>query len=285
MLKTKKIIREKLAQLYSPHETESLTRLIMEHVTGYNRLQMHMNQSQELPDSKIMQIREILNRLLAHEPIQYILGETEFYGLKIAVSPGVLIPRSETEELVDWIITEEKELCKSLLDIGTGSGCIPIALDRNMDLEKAEGWDISEDALQMARINAEKNKSRAQFLLQDIFETAGIPESAKWDVIVSNPPYVLREESALMEKNVVDYEPHLALFVPDTDPLLFYRTIAGFASVHLEQHGRLYFEINENQGKQTVHLLDEYGFKDIVIKKDLQGKERMIRAGKIISGL
>ncbi|HWS01673.1 MAG TPA: peptide chain release factor N(5)-glutamine methyltransferase [Prolixibacteraceae bacterium] len=285
MLKTKKIIREKLAQLYSPHETESLTRLIMEHVTGYNRLQMHMNQSQELPDSKIMQITEILNRLLAHEPIQYILGETEFYGLKIAVSPGVLIPRSETEELVDWIITEEKEHCKRLLDIGTGSGCIPIALDRNMDLEKAEGWDISEDALQMARINAEKNKSRVQFLLQNIFETAGIPESAKWDVIVSNPPYVLREESALMRKNVVDYEPHLALFVPDTDPLLFYRAIAGFASVHLEKHGRLYFEINENQGKQTVHLLEEYGFKDIVIKKDLQGKERMIRAGKIISGL
>lgn len=281
MLKTKKIIREKLSSLYSPTEVESLTQLILEHVTGFNRLQIHLHQTDPLPGPKIMQIGEIVNRLLQREPIQYILGETDFYGLKFSVAPGVLIPRAETEELVDWILSEEKDHCKSLLDIGTGSGCIPISIDKNSAIEQVEGWDISEEALVQARHNAERNGSKVRFSLRDIFDTTAIPESEKWGVIVSNPPYVLMEESALMEKNVVDFEPHLALFVPDNDPLIFYRAIARFATAHLRLHGSLYFEINEKQGENISILLSEFGFKDILIRNDLQGKERMIRARKL----
>ncbi|MCK9413404.1 MAG: peptide chain release factor N(5)-glutamine methyltransferase [Prolixibacteraceae bacterium] len=283
MLKTKKIIREKLSPLYPPSEVDGLIRLILEHVTGFNRLQMHLKQTEPLPEPKIMQITEILNRLLTNEPIQYILGETEFYGLKFIVTPEVLIPRAETEELVDWIISEEKEHCKSLLDIGTGSGCIPIAIDKNSDIGSVEGWDISEQALQIARSNAEKNNSKVVFSCQDIFAPAGVTEHSGWDVIVSNPPYVLMEESALMERNVVDFEPHVALFVPDHDPLIFYRAIARFAAVHLQLHGSLYFEINEAMGDQTAKLLIEFGFQDIQIRRDLQGKSRMIKARKDVT--
>ncbi len=281
MINSKNTIREKLSPIYLPEEAESLSRLILEHVTGFSRLQLHLHQSDRLPEPKIMQIGEILNRLATHEPIQYILGEADFYGLKFCVTPAVLIPRAETEELVDWIISEEKETCKSLLDIGTGSGCIPIAIDRHATIGKIEGWDISAEALEIARQNAMRNDSRVQFSLQDIFDTSSLPESAKWDVIVSNPPYVLTEESALMEQNVVGFEPHLALFVPDNDPLLFYRTIARFAAAHLQPHGMLYFEINERMGERTSELLREQGFSEILTRKDLQGKERMIRAKRM----
>ena len=281
MINSKNTIREKLSPIYLPEEAESLSRLILEHVTGFSRLQLHLHQSDRLSEPKIMQIGEILNRLATHEPIQYILGEADFYGLKFCVTPAVLIPRAETEELVDWIISEEKETCKSLLDIGTGSGCIPIAIDRHATIGKIEGWDISAEALEIARQNAMRNDSRVQFSLQDIFDTSSLPESAKWDVIVSNPPYVLTEESALMEQNVVGFEPHLALFVPDNDPLLFYRTIARFAAAHLQPHGMLYFEINERMGERTSELLREQGFSEILTRKDLQGKERMIRAKRM----
>jgi len=280
MLKTKKTIREKLSLLYPPSEVESLTRLILEHVTGLSRLQLHLNQTEQLPEPKIMQIMEIVNRLLAHEPIQYIIGETEFYGLKFTVSPGALIPRAETEELVDWIIREEGAGAKSLLDIGTGSGCIPITIDKNTRMELVEGWDISEEALKLARHNAERNNSKVQFSIQDIFHPTWIAASARWDVIVSNPPYVLMEESDQMDRNVVDFEPHMALFVPNHDPLVFYRAIAQFATVHLQLHGNLYFEINESQGTQVAELLSVNGFYDIRTRKDLQGKTRMIRARK-----
>jgi release factor glutamine methyltransferase len=281
MLKTKNIIRERLSPLYSPPEVESLAIIILEHVTGLNRLQLHLHQTDHLQKSKIMQIGDIINRLLTHEPIQYILGETEFYGLKYSVSPDALIPRAETEELVDWIIRDEKDRCNSLLDIGTGSGCIPISIDRNTNMNLIEGWDISDKALKLARLNAQKNNSKVQFSHQNILDTSNIPISAKWEVIVSNPPYVLMEESALMEKNVVDFEPHVALFVPDHDPLIFYRTIAQFAAHHLQPHGSLYFEINEKQGENIAMLLTGYGFTEILTRKDLQGKDRMVRARRI----
>ncbi|MCK9640844.1 MAG: peptide chain release factor N(5)-glutamine methyltransferase [Prolixibacteraceae bacterium] len=280
MLKTKKIIKETLSPVYPPTEVESLTRLILEHVTGFNRLQMHLKQTEPFPESKIMQITEILNRLVTNEPIQYILGETEFYGLKFTVTPDVLIPRAETEELVEWIISEEKAHCKSLLDIGTGSGCIPIAIDKNANINRVEGWDISEEVLQIARSNAIRNNSKALFSCQDIFAPTGITEHSQWDVIVSNPPYVLMEESNLMERNVVDFEPHVALFVPDHDPLIFYRAIARFATVHLQHHGSLYFEINEAMGVETEKLLSEFGYQDIQVRKDLQWKVRMVRGKK-----
>jgi len=239
---------------------------------------MHLHQTDPLPEPKIMQITEILNRMLTNEPIQYILGETEFYGLKFTVTPDVLIPRVETEELAEWIITKEKSHCKSLLDIGTGSGCIPIAIDKNTNIDKIEGWDISEGALGIARENGIRNNSKVLFSRQNIFSPTGIAELSEWDVIVSNPPYVLEEEASQMEKNVINFEPHLALFVPDHDPLIFYRAIAQYAAAHLRPLGSLYFEINEKQGDQTTKLLKEHGFNDILTRKDLQGKTRMIRA-------
>jgi release factor glutamine methyltransferase len=193
----------------------------------------------------------------------------------------VLIPRAETEELADWIIREEKETCTSLLDIGTGSGCIPISIDKHTSIARIEGWDVSEEALNIARQNAAKNDSKVLFLNQDIFDTTNIEESAKWDVIVSNPPYVLLEESALMEKNVTEFEPHLALFVPNHDPLVFYRVIAHFAAIHLKPHGSLYFEINEKQSEQTAELMESLGFTEILTRKDLQGKARMIRGRRM----
>lgn len=238
---------------------------------------MHLHQSDLLPETKIMQINEIVNRLMSHEPIQYILGETYFYGLKFAVSPGVLIPRAETEELVDWIVRDEKGRSQSLLDIGTGSGCIPVSVEKNCSMTLVEGWDLSEEALEIARINAAENHARVRFCRQDIFNPTGIPGSATWDVMVSNPPYVLMEESARMEKNVLDFEPHMALFVPDHDPLIFYRAITRFAGKHLSAEGSLYFEINETMASETADLLRESGFPDVTIRKDLQGKERMVR--------
>jgi release factor glutamine methyltransferase len=280
MYKAKKIIREKLAPIYPPEEVESLSRFILEHVTGFSRMQMHLNQSHELSDTKIMQIGEILNRLLAHEPIQYIIGEADFFGLKLNVTPDVLIPRSETEELVDWILHDEKNRCRTLLDIGTGSGCIPISLDLNMDMERIEGWDISVEAIHLARYNAQRNGSKAMFSVRNILDTERIDDPEKWEVIVSNPPYVLNEESVLMEKNVVNYEPHTALFVPDQDPLIFYRFITRFAKISLHPLGRLYFEINEKLGAQVVNLLTEEGFNHIQLRKDLQGKDRMVKASR-----
>lgn len=278
MFKAKKIIQEKLTPFYPPKEVESLTRFILEHVTGFTRLQMHLNQDHELSDAKIMQIGEILNRLANHEPIQYILGEADFYGFKLAVTPDVLIPRPETEELVDWIIREEKDHCKRLLDIGTGSGCIPISIALHTSMERIEGWDISEKALKLAGMNAETNRSDVHFQKVDILNPDPVTVQGHWDVIVSNPPYVLTEESVQMEKNVVAFEPHLALFVPDHDPLIFFRAIAGFAVNHLHPGGRLYFEINEKLAQQTARLLDENGFSHILVRRDLQGKERMVRA-------
>ena len=278
MIATKKIIKEKLVPQYGSAEADSLTRLILEHVTDLSVLQMHLFPPEPLPESKIVQIMEIVNRLLLHEPIQYILGETEFFGLKFYTSPGVLIPRPETEELVDWIIAYEKDRCQSLLDIGTGSGCITISINKNTGIDRIDGWDISETALKIARKNALRNDSKVIFSCQDILNPAGVADNDKWDVIVSNPPYVLQEEAILMGKNVVDFEPHLALFVPDEDPLLFYRAIAKFAAIHLETHGSLYFEINEKMGEPLVQLLREYGFQEILTRKDLQGKDRMMRA-------
>ena len=269
-----------MTPLYSPSEVESLIYLILEHVTGFNRLQIHLNQTDHLPDTKIMQIMEIINRLQQHEPIQYILGETEFYGLKFSVSSDVLIPRVETEELVDWIVQEEKNRCKSLLDIGTGSGCIPISIDKNWELDQIEGWDISDKALEIARQNGVKNCSKTVFSIHNILEEDTVHNSVKWDVIVSNPPYVLMEEAAHMERNVVDFEPHLALFVPDHEPLIFYRAITQYASRHLHLNGSLYFEINEKQGVHVAALLREFGFNEICIRKDLQGKDRMARGRK-----
>jgi release factor glutamine methyltransferase len=274
----KKLIVNNLSPYYCKQEIESISKLIFEKILGLSRLQMHLNQHKTIPPANLAQITEIINRLIRFEPIQYILGETEFYGLALKVNPSVLIPRPETEELVDWIIHDYNKLNPVILDIGTGSGCIPITLVKNLPGATAEGWDISDAALTIAQENAAINLVKVDFIHTDVLNYNYPSTNQKYDIIVSNPPYITNSEQHLMLQNVIDYEPHVALFVSDTDPLVFYRTIADIAGKQLKPGGNLYFEINERFGNETADLLAKKGFKNIFLKKDINSKERMIRA-------
>jgi len=269
-------IRKELAGIYSPEETDSLIFLIFERMKGYTRTQFLMAKDETLGRDETNQFLKIVDRLKKHEPIQYILGQTEFYGLPFYTPPGVLIPRGETEELVQWVIQENQNKAPTILDIGTGTGCIAISLRKNIPDSMVCGCDISPVCLETARKNAELNQAEVAIVSLDILNPAGSIQFPELDVIVSNPPYIRECEKTLMEKNVLEYEPELALFVPDHHPLLFYDRIADFALVHLKNSGKLYFEINEAFGNECVEMLRLKGFSDIVLKKDLHGKDRMI---------
>jgi len=274
----KKLIYDQLSSKYHRQEIESISKLIFEKVLGLSRLQVYLNQHKTISPANLAQITEIVNRLIQFEPIQYILGETEFYGLSLKVNAAVLIPRPETEELVDWILNNKPPLNPLILDIGTGSGCIPIALSKKLPGASVDGWDISSEALMVARENAELNQAKVNFIYADVLNQGYPAQPQKYDIIVSNPPYVTASEQLSMLKNVIDYEPHIALFVPDTDPLIFYRAIADIAINQLKPGGKLYFEINEQFGNETADLLSLKGFKNIIIKKDINDKERMLKA-------
>jgi len=274
----KKLIYDQLSSKYHRQEIESISKLIFEKVHGLSRLQVYLNQHKTISPANLAQITEIVNRLIQFEPIQYILGETEFYGLSLKVNAAVLIPRPETEELVDWILNNKPPLNPLILDIGTGSGCIPIALSKKLPGASVDGWDISSEALMVARENAELNQAKVNFIYADVLNQGYPAQPQKYDIIVSNPPYVTASEQLSMLKNVIDYEPHIALFVPDTDPLIFYRAIADIAINQLKPGGKLYFEINEQFGNETADLLSLKGFKNIIIKKDINDKERMLKA-------
>lgn len=275
---TKKLIADKLSPFYCKQEIESISNLIFENVLGRSRLQMHLNQHETISSANLVQITEITNRLTQFEPIQYILGETEFYGCKLKVNPAVLIPRPETEELVDWIIKDCHQLNPAILDIGAGSGCIPISLVKHITGASAFGWDISDEALIVAKENAAMNHVEVDFAQVDVLNHNYPSHHQKYDIIVSNPPYVTSSEQHLMLHNVIGYEPHIALFVQDDDPLIFYREIADLAINQLKPGGKLYFEINEQFGIEITDLLTVKGFKNIILKKDINGKERMISA-------
>jgi len=240
---------------------------------GYNRSDCIIHTDKDITSDISDKLNQIIADLKTNKPIQHIIGETEFYGLKFKVNEYTLIPRPETEELVQWILQHE---FTSALDIGTGSGCIPIALKKNKDAE-ISAIDVSESALLVAKENAKINEVEINFLLQDILKTTTLP---KVDVIISNPPYVLDKEKELMLANVLDNEPHLALFVPNNNPLLFYKKIADIAFTSLPKNGLLFFEINERFGKETVAMLSVIGFVDIELKKDINDKDRMIKATK-----
>ena len=274
----KKLIYDNLSPLYCKQEIESISKLIFEKVLGFSRLQVYLNQHETISTANLAQIKDIVNRLIQFEPIQYILGETEFYGLRLKVNPAVLIPRPETEELVDWIIHDCHVQNPVILDIGTGSGCIPIALSKNLIGATIESWDISNEALMVARMNAEINKVNIDFIYADVLRLTHPAQKQEFDIIVSNPPYITESEQLLMLKNVLDYEPHVALFVPTADPLIFYRKIADIAITQLNSGGKLFFEINEQFGNETADLLSLKGFKNIVLRKDINGKNRMIKA-------
>ena len=265
--------RQELSAVADEREITSLYYISMQYLLVYNRSDCIINSNQFLNKSQLSKIKQIVAELKIHKPIQYILGKTEFYGLIIRVNEHTLIPRPETEQLVDWIL---KENFVSALDIGTGSGCIPIALAKHTDA-KVLAIDVSEDALLIAEENAKNNEVEIDFIHQDILQTNYLQ---KVDLIVSNPPYVLESEKEKMQENVLDYEPELALFVEDKNPLIFYKKIASLASNFLNENGKLFFEINAKFGKETIEMLADIGFVNIELKKDMNDKDRMIKAIK-----
>ncbi|HHU56890.1 MAG TPA: peptide chain release factor N(5)-glutamine methyltransferase [Bacteroidales bacterium] len=271
-------IRERLTPVVGEQEVQQFVRLIFEHLRGYSWTELLLKGEEPLQPEECAFVEEVVARLQRHEPLQYVLGSTEFLGLQLDVGPGVLIPRPETEELVQWILEEQDERRLRLLEVGTGSGCIPIALKHAMPRWEVVAWDVSEIAIEQARGNARKNNVEVTFQMQDVLTYQA--EKARWEVVVSNPPYVTHKEAALMAANVLQYEPHLALFVADHDPLLFYRCIAQVALQELVPGGRLYFEINEAYGAETTALLTSMGFVDVSLRKDLSGRDRMLRAQK-----
>ncbi len=282
MTETIAYIKESLKDLYPTSEINSLVRLIMERVCNIQRHHFILCTDKQLPENEKRQIHNITERLRQMEPIQYILETADFYSLLFEVNPSVLIPRPETEELVEQVILDNTDKKIQILDIGTGSGCIAVTLRKNLEKATVIATDISSAALETARRNAKRNHVPVTFIQTDILNSEKAETDIPFfvDIIVSNPPYIKEEEKKEMEKNVLDYEPPLALFVPDDDPLLFYRHIARFGQKRLNKNGRIYFEINAACGKMTVDMLAEEGYHNIELIRDLSGKERIIKANK-----
>jgi release factor glutamine methyltransferase len=270
-----------VANIYEAHEAKAIAMLVVEQVLCLTPLQLSVARQQAVSEEQWQQTADIIERLQRHEPLQYVLGCAHFYGLELEVNPAVLIPRPETEELVDLIVRENtgnQQL--HILDICTGSGCIPIALSAHLPVEKVYGLDISKPALDVARNNALKYGRPIGWLQQDILKEDLALPPASLDIVVSNPPYVLEQEKAFMRKNVLAFEPHLALFVPDNNALLFYKRISELGMVHLKPGGTLYFEINEQQAAPLEQLLKELDYGQVQVLPDLFGKDRFIRAGR-----
>lgn len=264
---------------YPDTEIESFFNLLSEHILKMKRIDISQNLYVVVSGKKYDKFQAAIDKLKSYEPIQYILGDTEFYGLVFKVNSSVLIPRPETEELVAWIINDCKNKQEiSILDIGTGSGCIAISLAKNLPNAKVFALDVSENALKLAKQNAIKNDVEVEFIEADILDCD--LGNMQFDVIVSNPPYVRELEKEAMSANVLNHEPHLALFVKDEDALLFYRKITEISESILKPDGQLYFEINESLGESTKQLLDNSNYKNIELKKDIFKKDRMIKAVK-----
>ncbi len=274
-------IIDTLQDIYSKDELQSFARIISEHIIKKPYAYILANSDDVLDDYQQEEFANIINKLKQENPIQYILGEMEFYNINLFVEQGVLIPRNETEELVDWIIKDnQNKQDLNILDIGTGSGCIILSLSKALNPNSAKAVDVSNNALKIASKNANLNKLNIEFSKTNILNTKPSFFDKKFDIIVSNPPYVKESEKLLMKNNVLNYEPELALFVDDNNPLIFYDRIAKLASKILKPSGYLYFEINEALGKETVELIKKYGFADVVLRNDINDKPRMIRAKK-----
>ncbi len=283
-------ITESLAAYYPKEEIQSIFSILLENFTSLKRIDQALQPNKEFTNKEIENLNKALVRLQKNEPIQYIIGETDFYGLPFTVNSSVLIPRPETEELVQWIIDDCISLFQnkdsiSILDIGTGSGCIAITLAKQLQNAQVFAIDISSQALEVAKENALKNNVTLQFIEADILNSnSNFWESLfnrhQFDVIVSNPPYVRELEKHLMRPNVLDFEPDTALFVKDDDPLLFYKCINSFARNFLSEQGHLYYEINEYLSEGLNAKLTKDGFTNIQVKKDIFEKDRMIKAVK-----
>ena len=282
-MKTYQQFWQSLTPLYDAGEAQAIVRTVLDVEYGMTLTDIICGKVNELSSDEERNLEEIIARLQNGEPVQYVLGEADFAGRTFHVEPGVLIPRPETAELCQWIEEDvsslEADERKQILDICTGSGCIAITLGLNIPNSEVTGWDISEDALRIAQGNMEMLKVRnVRIEYQDALMLPKTAETA--DIIVSNPPYICEKEKADMEKNVLEHEPSIALFVPDEEPLKFYRAIAEYASSALKSEGALYFEINPIYEKETREMLQSLGFKDIETKEDAFGKKRMMKAMK-----
>lgn len=268
-------IHEGLAIAYSDGEIKALTRILATELLGVSQMAFYMKDDITLTEEQETLLDDAIARLQRYEPIQYILGYSDFCGLRFKVTPATLIPRPETSELVEWIAGETKGK-ENILDIGTGSGCIAISLAHRIPQSKVTAWDISNETLAVAAENSRNNGTEVTFEQVDIL--AYQPTGEQFDIIVSNPPYIKENEKEAMHANVLDWEPHTALFVPDSDPLLFYRTIAEKGLMLLKPGGKLYFEINRAHSKETMEMLAALGYTSIELRKDFADNDRMIRA-------
>lgn len=273
-------IKTEIVPIYGVRETEWMIRDIMEYLKGYSAVDLIFRGNEEISFFIEVKIKKIVLRLLDNEPLQYILGEARFYGHKFKVTRATLIPRPETQELVDMIVKENPQTDLSVLDIGTGSGCIAISLARALKFPSVSAIDISPDAIEVAKENAQNLKVNVDFQERDMLQLDGNEDASKYDIIVSNPPYIAEMERINMEENVLSYEPATALFVPDDEPLLFYKAIIKYASKALKDKGRLYFEINPYYVVELSQEIQKYGFSDIEVVKDIHSQNRFITARK-----
>jgi release factor glutamine methyltransferase len=273
---------KELSSLYDAYEAESFFYLILENKYSLRQIDLALNHELAFSDADLIVWSALLNELKNEVPIQYLLGKTSFYGLDFEVNENVLIPRPETEELVEWIINENKIIDKTkklkILDIGTGSGCIAASLAKNLPNAEVYAMDVSKKAIDTAKKNAKNNNVKITFILKSVLELEIL--KSNFDIIVSNPPYVRHLEKVEIKKNVLDYEPHLALFVDDNDALVFYRKIAELAQKNLLEKGQLYFEINQYLGKEMTELLEKMDFKNIELRKDIYDNDRMMKGIK-----
>jgi release factor glutamine methyltransferase len=306
-----------LYHIYDDREAASITDWVMEHITGWKKIDRVLNKKVVLSQPKLDELADITQQLLAHKPVHYILQHAWFYGMKLFVNEHVLIPRPETEELVEWALDCARSLDSarsldfarggsletardgsaerlklgtgsssleggrrfSVLDVGTGSGCIPIALKKKMPSADVYACDISEGALEVAKRNAREQEVEIHFVQLDFLQEAQRNVLPSFDMIVSNPPYISEQEKTVIDKHVVEYEPHTALFVPESDPLVFYKHLAQFGQTHLQPHGLMLMEIHYLQGEAVRKLFEEKGY-EVELKKDMQGNDRMIKVVK-----
>lgn len=278
----KELLKSSLESIYPETETDSFFFLLIDEYLDLQRIDFTLNPDFLITKSKLQILNNALEKLKNEEPIQYIIGKTEFYGYPFLVDNNTLIPRPETEELVEWVIFEATKFSSKnslkILDIGTGTGCIPISIAKKLPNASITSIDVSPHALKIAKKNAELNNVKINFIEADILKTVTLPE--KFDIIVSNPPYVRELEKKEIQNNVLQNEPHLALFVSNENPLIFYEKIADLATQHLSKNGLLFFEINQYLGKETQHLLEKKQFINIELKKDLFKNYRMTKSSR-----
>lgn len=271
-------MQQMLVAVYGEREATAIAHEVLTEITGLGKLERLVQKENVLTQDMYLYLQEWQQRLVAGEPLQYVLGYSWFYGYKFTVNSSVLIPRPETEELVDWIVKDCINTSSGqLLDVGTGSGCIPIAIKKKLATWQITSCDISENAIAVARFNAKEIDADVSFLQLDFLDEVATNALPKYNVIVSNPPYIPATGAASMHKNVLEYEPHLALFVSDNDPLVFYRAIAQFGLTHLHTKGVIYCEIESSLGEATQKLFSSYGYA-VELRKDMHGNDRMIRA-------